>query len=73
MPWFRDIITKGYINRLQEAMKHLSTDGVVTLDQSLCELHQDGQIPPENALRKATSDNNLCIRIQLEGATAKER
>ena len=73
LPWFRDLITKGEIDHLQEAMERSSTDGVVTFDQSLYELHQNGQISLEDALRHATSENNLRLRIQLEGNTAKDR
>ena len=73
LPWFRDLITKGEIDHLQEAMERSSTDGVVTFDQSLYELHQNGQISLEEALRHATSENNLRLRIQLEGNEAKDR
>ena len=54
-------------------MEHVLTGGVVTFDQSLYELHQNGQISLEDALRNATSENNLRLRIQLEGTTAKDR
>ena len=73
LPWFRDLISKGEIDHLQEAMERPSTDGVVTFDQSLYELHQNGQISLEDALRNATSENNLRLRIQLEGTAAKDR
>ena len=73
MSWFRDLISTGEIDHLQEAMERPSTDGVVTFDRSLFELHQNGQIAQEGALRIATSENNLRLRIQLEGTAAKDR
>jgi len=73
LPWFGDPITNGEIDHLQEAMRRPSTDSAVTFDLCLCEPHLNGQISLEDALRHATSENNLRLRIQLEGAAPKDR
>ena len=46
---------------------------MLTFDQSLFELHQKGLISSEDALRNATSANNLRLKIELEGKEAKSR
>jgi len=72
-PLIRDLIQKGEVDQLNETMERSSEDGMLTFDQSLFELHQKGLISSEDALRNATSANNLRLKIELEGKEAKSR
>ena len=71
-PLIRDLISKGEIDNLYDAMEHSTDDGIVTFDQTLYRLHQMDLIHTEDALRYATSANNLKLKIKLEGKEAQE-
>ena len=72
-PLIKDLISKGEIESLSEAMERSTDDGVVTFDQSLYQLHQLNLISTEDALRYATSANNLKLKINLEGKDAQDK
>ncbi|MDP6135299.1 uncharacterized protein METZ01_LOCUS119921 [marine metagenome] len=72
-PLIRDLIQKGEVDQLYETMERSSEDGMLTFDESLFQLHQKGLISTEDALRNATSANNLRLKIELEGKEAKDR
>ncbi len=63
-PWIRDLIKKGEIDTLKEAMEQSTHDGGQTFDQALYALYTEGRISLEQALANADSANNLRIRIQ---------
>jgi twitching motility protein PilU len=63
-PWTRDLIKKGRIETLKEAMESSSQEGGQTFDQSLFNLYADGQISAEQALVNADSANNVRIKIK---------
>ncbi len=66
-PWVRDLIKKGQIDTLKDAMETSTQEGGQTFDQSLYALYEAGRITEEQALANADSANNLRIRIkQLE-------
>jgi len=43
-----------------------------TFDQALFDLHEEGRVTIEDALRNADSMNELRLRIKLEGKDAKD-
>ncbi|MFN8627465.1 MAG: PilT/PilU family type 4a pilus ATPase [Candidatus Binatia bacterium] len=63
-PWARDLIKKGEIDRLKEAIEQSTQEGGQTFDQALYDLYTQGRIAPEQALANADSANNLRIRIK---------
>ncbi len=63
-PWVKDLIKKGQIDTLKEAMQTTTQEGGQTFDQSLYTLYTEGLISEEQALANADSANNLRIRIK---------
>jgi twitching motility protein PilU len=73
-PRVKDLIHKGRVDELKDAMEKSTTIGMQTFDQHIFTLFQDGKITLDEALRNADSANNLRLRIKLadeEGFEAK--
>lgn len=64
-PFVRDLIAKGNISALKDAIEKGEQFGMQTFDQSLYNLYQKELISLEEALRNADSANNLRLRIKL--------
>ncbi|NII12376.1 PilT/PilU family type 4a pilus ATPase [Oleiagrimonas sp. C23AA] len=72
-PLIRDMIRRGQIHEIKEAMERSLQEGMQTFDQSLYKLYKDGKIELEEALSKADSRDGLALRIRLaEGGTEAE-
>jgi twitching motility protein PilU len=68
-PLMQEKIRKGKIEEIKSIMKDSTHHGMVTFDQSLLALYQNGQIAYEEALRHADSANDLRLAVKLsEGA-----
>lgn len=66
-PYVKELIKRGEIDKLKEAMEASTQEGGQTFDQALYDLYAAGRISEEQALANADSANNLRIRIkQLE-------
>ena len=71
-PLIQEKIRKGKIEELKELMKDSRHHGMVTFDQSLLDLYQEGLISYEEALRHADSANDLRLAVKLsEGGDAE--
>ncbi len=66
-PYVSDLILKGDIHQLKEAMKHSVDLGMQTFDESLFRLFSAGQITYQDAIEFADSRTDLALRIRLEG------
>jgi twitching motility protein PilU len=66
-PRIKDLIKKGEIDALKEAMEQGINEGCLTFDQSLFGLYKEARISLEEALIQADSANNLRLKIKLEG------
>lgn len=64
-PRIKDLILKGEIENLQEAMEKGSVIGMQTFDSALLKLYSEGKISLEEAIRNADSANNLRLKIKL--------
>jgi twitching motility protein PilU len=64
-PLISDLIFKGEVHEIKEVMKRSRELGMQTFDQSLFELHEQGLISLEDALRNADSVNDLRLQIKL--------
>lgn len=75
-PRVQDLIQKGQIDVLKEAMEQSIQDGMQSFDQALYVLYKQGRIRYEDALANADSANNLRLKIKLEevgaGSTDKK-
>jgi twitching motility protein PilU len=63
-PYVRDLIKKGEVDTVKEAMERSTQEGGQTFDQALFELYQEGRIDAEQALAHADSANNLRIKLK---------
>lgn len=71
-PMIRDIIRRGQVHEVKEAMESSLQEGMQTFDQDLFRMYKDGKIELEEALRKADSYDGLALKIRLsEGATGE--
>jgi twitching motility protein PilU len=61
-----ELIHKGKIQDIKDAMEQGGQRGMVTFDQSLYELYKEGVISLDEALNHADSRNNLALRIRLD-------
>ncbi|HEB94816.1 MAG TPA: PilT/PilU family type 4a pilus ATPase [Sedimenticola thiotaurini] len=61
-----ELIQKGDIHSVKEAMEQGNERGMQTFDQALYQLYKEGKITQEEALRNADSRNNLALRIRLD-------
>jgi twitching motility protein PilU len=66
-PRIRDLIQKGEVGEIRQAMAEAVQEGCRTFDQSLYDLFRSGAITLEEALRNAESANNLRVRLKMEG------
>jgi twitching motility protein PilU len=69
-PLIADLIMKGDIPGIKDIMKKSTEAGMQTFDQSLFSLYEAGLISYDDALRNADSQNDLRLRIKLEGKEA---
>ncbi|MEZ5545971.1 MAG: PilT/PilU family type 4a pilus ATPase [Lysobacteraceae bacterium] len=71
-PLIRDMIRRGQVHEIKEAMDRSLQEGMQTFDQALFRMYKDGKIELEEALRKADSRDGLSLKIRLsEGGTAE--
>ena len=66
-PHIKDLIKRGEVDVLKDAMEQGIQEGCETFDQALFVLYKDGKITIEQALINADSANNLRLKIKLEG------
>ncbi|MBW7998106.1 MAG: PilT/PilU family type 4a pilus ATPase [Candidatus Glassbacteria bacterium] len=75
-PRIKDLILKGEIGVLKDAMEASSQDGMQTFDQALLKLYKEGRITLEDAIANADSANDLRLKIKMEklaeGGTLEE-
>ncbi|MGJ0430262.1 PilT/PilU family type 4a pilus ATPase [Methylobacter sp.] len=61
----RDLIQKGEIHAIKEAMEKSEEVGMQTFDSHLLKLFKEGRISLEEALNNSDSPNNLKLKINL--------
>ncbi|MGA9333048.1 MAG: PilT/PilU family type 4a pilus ATPase [Rudaea sp.] len=60
-----DLILKGEIDRLKDAMKQGLDAGMMTFEESLLRLYQAGKVSLDEALDNADSRSDLALRVRL--------
>jgi twitching motility protein PilU len=71
-PRIKDLIKKGEVDILKEAMEQGIQEGCQTFDQALFALYKDGKVSLDQALINADSANNLRLKIKLAGLYVDE-
>ncbi|MES9871851.1 MAG: PilT/PilU family type 4a pilus ATPase [Candidatus Sedimenticola sp. PURPLELP] len=64
-PLAADLIRKGEVHKLKELMKRSTEQGMITFDQALYNLYQEGAITYEDAVLHADSANEVRLMIKL--------
>jgi twitching motility protein PilU len=64
-PLAAELIRKGEIPKLKELMKRSTEHGMMTFDQNLYQLYEEGEISYEDALSHADSSNEVRLMIKL--------
>jgi twitching motility protein PilU len=70
-PLIKDLILKGELAEIKPIMTKSREIGMQTFDQALFDLYEADKITYDDALRYADSQNELRLRIKLEGKAAK--
>ncbi len=70
-PLIKDLILKGELAEIKPIMSKSREIGMQTFDQALFDLYEADKITYDDALRYADSQNELRLRIKLEGKAAK--
>jgi len=63
----RDLILKGEVHDIKEAMEKSENIGMQTFDSHLMRLYKEGVISLDEALKNSDSPNNLKLKISLSG------
>jgi twitching motility protein PilU len=71
-PRVKDLIKKGEVDSIKEAMDQGVQEGCQTFDYVLFNLYKDGKITLDQALANADSANNLRLKIKLAGLKADD-
>ena len=68
-PHIRDLMRRGEVHEIKEAMEKSLEQGMQTFDQALYRLYKEGKCDIEEVLRNADSRDGLNLKIRLsEGA-----
>ncbi|MGF1525285.1 MAG: PilT/PilU family type 4a pilus ATPase [Candidatus Competibacterales bacterium] len=67
-PYVQDLIMKGKIDTVKDAMEQANEGGMKTFDQALFDLYKEGKISREEAIKNADSRNNVSLQIRLHEA-----
>jgi len=71
-PMIRDLLRRGQVHELKQAMDESLEEGIETFDQCLFRLYKEGRIGMEEALRAADSREGLSLKFRLsEGASGE--
>ena len=70
-PLIKDLILKGDLAEIKPIMTKSREIGMQTFDQALFDLYEADEITYDDALRYADSQNELRLRIKLEGKASK--
>jgi twitching motility protein PilU len=71
-PMIRDLLRRGQVHELKQAMEESLEAGMESFDQCLFRLYKEGKVEREEALRAADSREGLNLKFRLsEGATGE--
>ena len=71
-PVIRDLLRRGQVHEIKQAMEESLEDGMESFDQCLFRLYKEGRIERETALRAADSRDGLALKFRFsEGGTGE--
>ncbi len=72
-PLISDLILKGDVHEIKSIVGKSRELGMQTFDQALFDLHEEGKVSYEDALRNADSVNDLRLKFKLESKASKDK
>jgi twitching motility protein PilU len=72
-PLISDLILKGDVHEIKSIIGKSRELGMQTFDQALFDLHEEGKVSYEDALRNADSVNDLRLKFKLESKASKDK
>ena len=69
-PYIAELIQKGRVDQIKDAMTQGAQIGMQTFDQALFKLYQEGRISEDEAIKNADSKNNVALEIRLSRGAA---
>jgi len=72
-PLISDLILKGKIDEVRDVIASSRERGMQTFDQSLFDLYESELVSYEDAIKNADSENDLRLRVKLEGKDVDSR
>lgn len=64
-PYIAELIAKGDISGIKDAMKESTDDGTITFDQALITLYKAGKISLDETIANADSKNDVSLAIRM--------
>jgi len=71
-PTIRDLLRRGQVHELKQAMEESLESGMESFDQCLFRLYKDGKVEREEALRAADSRDGLALKFRLSEGSSGE-
>ncbi len=71
-PMIRDLLRRGQVHEMKQAMEQSLEEGMHSFDQCLFRLVKDGLIEQEEALRAADSRDGLALKFRLSEGSSGE-
>ncbi|PCJ30841.1 MAG: type IV pili twitching motility protein PilT [Gammaproteobacteria bacterium] len=71
-PYIAELISKGSIGEIKEAMKDSAEEDIVTFDQAIFTLYKKGLITLDEAIANADSKNDLSLAVRMDEGHSKE-
>lgn len=72
-PLISDLIFKGDVHEIKSIISKSREIGMQTFDQALFDLHEEGKVSYEDALRNADSVNDLRLKFKLDSKSSKDK
>lgn len=72
-PRIVDLISKGQIDEIAAEIEKRNVEGILSIDQAVFKLYEQGVIKAEEALRFSDKPNNMAIKIRQLENTIKQR
>jgi twitching motility protein PilU len=71
-PMIRDLLRRGQIHELKQAMEESLESGMESFDQCLFRMYKEGRVEREEALRAADSRDGLALKFRLSEGSSGE-
>ncbi|HVR82007.1 MAG TPA: PilT/PilU family type 4a pilus ATPase [Luteimonas sp.] len=71
-PMIRDLLRRGQVHELKQAMEESLEEGMESFDQCLFRLYKEGRIVKEEALKAADSRDGLALKFRLSEGSSGE-